>query len=549
MSKFDYPRLARREIVGLLVDSQIASVSEADLMNPTPDFMYNLYTQMLIHIGLIQEDNGLVEFADLEQLENPDLHVDSVRMMNLFSKIRELIAALDCPRKFTLKDLIKPEADRTELFLSAILNFYLFREQRMNLIKPVVEELTVVDEQRKELEARISRANADISEFNESREREMPLIQEVETKIKELRQTISALNNHQMSLKATIRKKKEASREMDEKISSAEFALVQSAQENASLRSKIVQSPDKLQRALEEKKASQADAKNAERAAMQSFHEKNAILEVYAKASKKMNKHLKLMQALQEQANSAKQVEKDVKVLKAKNSDDGVLDKSLEAKLFEHQGRADQLDELLKQLEKERDLKCEEASKELNNVRSQVEYNSRGLEQRQQEVEALVAEGAALNEKINIEKDSAAAKQQMLLHKCEEITNEVSFLFFFIFLFFLFFYLSIFPLTETIWVSRGTRGDDVASGSRREHCYTTPAATRFQVTRLPLPAPTPLISLVKHIFRAHMLKLLLVRRRRRPEVVAGEEDRNLVGVGWRNRHHRWNPRDERRKMV
>ncbi|KAD2804931.1 hypothetical protein E3N88_38308 [Mikania micrantha] len=68
------------------------------------------------------------------------------------------------------------------------------------------------------------------------------------------------------------------------------------------------------------------------------------------------------------------------------------------------------------------------------------------------------------------------------------------------------------------WVSRGIRGDDVASGSRREHRYTTPAATRFQVTRLSLPAPTPPISLVKHIFRAHMLKLLLVRWRRRPEV-------------------------------
>ena len=31
------------------------------------------------------------------------------------------------------------------------------------------------------------------------------------------------------------------------KISSAEFALVQSVQENANLRSKIIQSPDKLQ--------------------------------------------------------------------------------------------------------------------------------------------------------------------------------------------------------------------------------------------------------------------------------------------------------------
>ncbi|KAK9078920.1 hypothetical protein SSX86_002979 [Deinandra increscens subsp. villosa] len=446
MSKFDYPSLPRRDIVGVLADCQIASISESDLNNPTPDFIENLYTRILIHIGWIQiqEDSGLVEFADLEQLENPDLHVDSVRKMNLYRKVKKLIAELECPRDFTLKDLIKPGSDGTELFLSAMLNFILHRESRMKLIESVVEEMTVLDEKQQELEARILKSNADIAEFNESREREMPFVQEVDNKIKELKQTISGLNNHQMSLKSAINKKKDEFKEMNEKISNAEFALGQSAQENASLRSKIVQSPDKLQGALEEKKAALIDAKNAERAAMQSFHEKNSILEVYTKASKKLNKHLKLMQSLQEQllnilqnfffldsnylvleqVNSAKQVEKDVKVLKAKISEDGVLDKSLEVKLFEHQGRADQLQELLKQLEKERDLKCEEASEELNNVRSQVEYNRRGLEQREHKVEALVAEGAAIIEKINIEKDSATTKQQMLLHKCEELTKE-----------------------------------------------------------------------------------------------------------------------------
>ncbi|KAI3715682.1 hypothetical protein L6452_22668 [Arctium lappa] len=50
-----------------------------------------------------------------------------------------------------------------------------------------------------------------------------------------------------------------------------------------------------------------------------------------------MTKHLKQMQTLQEQVNSAKQVEKDVKVLKVKKSDDGAFDKSLEAKLQEQQ--------------------------------------------------------------------------------------------------------------------------------------------------------------------------------------------------------------------
>lgn len=39
------------------------------------------------------------------------------------------------------------------------------------------------------------------------------------------------------------------------------------------------------------------------------------------------------------QVNSAKSVDKDYKALKAKLSDDGVIEKSLEAKLLERQGK------------------------------------------------------------------------------------------------------------------------------------------------------------------------------------------------------------------
>ncbi|GJU41724.1 probable kinetochore protein NUF2 [Tanacetum coccineum] len=371
-----------------------------------------------------REDHGLVEFADLEQLDNPDMHVDSVRMMNLFHKIKEVIATLDCPRQFNLKDLVKPETDRTQLFLSAILNFCIHRDYRMNILRPIMDEFEVLDAQRQELNQRISQLNDEISELNEAKEREMPFVQEIETKIKEMQQEIAALNNQQHSLKITIRKRRDESTEMDQKISSAEFALVQTSQENGSLRSKIVQSPDKLQRTLEERKIAQVEAKNAERAAMQSFHEQTATDEVYTKARKKMTKHLTQMQTLQEQANEAKKIEKDVKVLKTKNSDDTVSDKSLEAKLYEKQGRVDQLEELQKQLEKEKDLKCEEASKELNNVRAQVEYNRRGLEQRERNAEALVSEGAAINKNVIEVKDSATAKQQILLAKEDEITKE-----------------------------------------------------------------------------------------------------------------------------
>ena len=74
-----------------------------------------------------REDPGQIEFAALEQLENPDWHRDSVRVMNLYSKIKELVASLECPKKFTLKDLIRPDRDRTERFLGTILNFFLHK--------------------------------------------------------------------------------------------------------------------------------------------------------------------------------------------------------------------------------------------------------------------------------------------------------------------------------------------------------------------------------------------------------------------------------------
>nr|GEX80253.1 kinetochore protein Nuf2-like isoform X1 [Tanacetum cinerariifolium] len=113
MSRFEYPRLPVKEILGVIADTGIATVTEASLTKPNSDFITDLFTRMLVHINCLKEDHGLVEFADLEQLDNPDMHVDSVRMMNLFHKIKEVIAALDCPRQFNLKDLVKPEADHT----------------------------------------------------------------------------------------------------------------------------------------------------------------------------------------------------------------------------------------------------------------------------------------------------------------------------------------------------------------------------------------------------------------------------------------------------
>lgn len=424
MSKFDYPRLPRHDIIVVLSDSQIAAVSEADLLRPDPELIYKLYTHILVHMDILKDDQGHMEFEALEHLENPEHHSHSVQIMNLFVKLRQLLAAINCPKAFTPKDFIKPDPDRTELFLGALLNFHLHRHAKMELLKPVFDDLELFEQQKLSAEARILELNAEIAELEELREKELPLVQEVSYKIKELHQNVDELNKHQATLRTTIKQLKEKGKETDEKISNAEFALVQSVQENASLRSKIVQSPDKLQRALEEKKLALTEAKDAERAAIQSFQDKTAKLEAYAKACKKMSRHFGQMQAVQEQLSSAKSVEKDVKVLKSKLSDEDVLIKSLEAKLVELQSKADQLKDFKRQLEKERAIRHEEADKELNNVEFEVESKRHALELRQRQVESVVAEADAINLKKKNVRDEAEAKIRELGCKSEEIVSE-----------------------------------------------------------------------------------------------------------------------------
>lgn len=81
----------------------------------------------LLPLLLFRREDNELDFDALEHLENPDFHVESVRAVKLFNKIKEVLTDIECPRKFTLADLLMPDPYRTDLFLGAILNYLLDR--------------------------------------------------------------------------------------------------------------------------------------------------------------------------------------------------------------------------------------------------------------------------------------------------------------------------------------------------------------------------------------------------------------------------------------
>ncbi|KAF2566732.1 hypothetical protein F2Q68_00025586 [Brassica cretica] len=282
-----------------------------------------------------------------------------------------------------------------------IITLLQLRDSKMELIRPLTEELTLLDEQRRQWEAKIAQLNAEIAEFDEACERDLPFVQELEASIEELNQKISELNNQQLSLRATFNKMKEESTLMDNKISKAEFDLVQSVQENANLRSQIVQSPDKLQGALEEKKSVLEETKKAERLAMETFQEKAAFLRFMKsfmlsfyepKAFKKMSKSSAQLQLINEQVINVKAIEKDLKAQKAKLSEDGAAYKSLEAKVVERERT--------------------------------VESGRRQLEARQNDVESVVTMVDENTAKTTQVKQSGEANVKQLAAKYQEIVKQ-----------------------------------------------------------------------------------------------------------------------------
>ncbi|CAI0375480.1 unnamed protein product [Linum tenue] len=439
MSSFDCPQLTREEILDVLTTAGIAA-TDSDLKKPTAGFVYSLYSDLLAVLGVPDaEDPGQVEFDDLEQLEYPPDRLDRdekwFQFMSVYNMTREVLGRIRCPLQFTLYDLVKPENKRTEFLIGSIANFYLHKDSKMEMVKGIIEDTTCLVERLNELETEKSKLDAEIAECNAAREIESPVVQELEAKLEELHQTIASLNSQQNSLRATLSNLKEKAGEMDMEISKSEFDMIQSREENANLHSMIVQSPDKLQKAIEEKRSIREETRNAERLAMQAFQEKTLVLEVYSKTSKKLSKHYSQMQAIHEQMNSAKSIEKELKALQAKLSDDGVTDKSLAAKMMERRGKvqaksvsnpfsAQQLAKLRKQLEKERKMKFEDADKELHSKKLEVESRKRDLEERQMKVEAVLGEADAINSKINLSYETGAAKVRALDQKCNELVEQ-----------------------------------------------------------------------------------------------------------------------------
>ncbi|CAI4051158.1 hypothetical protein N7582_005130 [Saccharomyces uvarum] len=130
-----FPVLDLEELVICLQSCDFALATQENIARPTSDYMVTLYKQIIenfmgISVESLLSSSNQETGENYFQDENENIYSDTLNVLVLNKicfKFFENIGVQD----FNMTDLYKPEAQRTQRLLSAVVNYARFREERM----------------------------------------------------------------------------------------------------------------------------------------------------------------------------------------------------------------------------------------------------------------------------------------------------------------------------------------------------------------------------------------------------------------------------------
>ncbi|XP_024522331.1 probable kinetochore protein nuf2 isoform X3 [Selaginella moellendorffii] len=340
---------------------------------------------------------------------------------------------------FGTRDIFRPEPARTVHALSAVINFAYFRAER----ELPDTETELVDRIQQLEETRIQLQNA-IAQNEAERKAEEPQVQKLSVEAKELEQKIYALNKQQAVLQSDIRGIKEELNKLTEKIVSEKASVAQMKQEGFQLRTQIVQSPDKLRKMLEDRRAAVQNAEAEVESARQSVVKWKHKYEAYTKAKRKVQKCLDMMDSLDKQVISLlsldshdgltcfavqaalqKKMVKDSKEMKMKLKENEEKHSVISAQLEKLKIEGQHFHNLLEKLDSSFDVKCQEADKELEDFRLQNAPLIDQLDKQEEQIARKQDEVEMITSNLNEARSKKEAGLKALHDEVELIQNEV----------------------------------------------------------------------------------------------------------------------------
>ncbi|RKP04575.1 Nuf2 family-domain-containing protein [Thamnocephalis sphaerospora] len=286
---FIFPTLKNQEIVECMEDMQIPFTSE-DLQRPTQSRMQTVYEQFCdVLMGVTREEIEAVDGSALD-LEYADIYQDSLVLMSFYRQLLRIMLVVGV-EDFSFRDLVKPEPGRVRRIMSAIINFVKFREERMVVLEQYTaksartiarrpeeyaDQLVMLQQQNQDLAQRLQNLRI-------QRQQEEPVVQKIKEANAEIHAELRDLKKRQSALTADIEQLKKEKSELSDKL-----AITQ-------VQARIVHSPEKLRKVIEELNDQLADAK-------QGVGDKE-------RRARELQTRIEMFQAVEELGNDREQIE------------------------------------------------------------------------------------------------------------------------------------------------------------------------------------------------------------------------------------------------
>ncbi|KAF8762343.1 hypothetical protein HU200_009521 [Digitaria exilis] len=390
-TSFSFPEMSPAEIAAALHTFGIAPTANLraeDIANPQPELLPSVLSLFLTEIAGHESDHQL-GFDLLQALDNPEHHMCAITLRRLYQKARDFLDSIYFGG-ITLRDLLRPHPRRVVDILSAIVNFLHFRNEKLAFLDSIINEYPGWDERLTDLKSRIAEHEKKKADHACKEQMQQPVVQQLEAEVNALKQKIQEYNTQQLALRSRAKAIDEKKEGILAKISQADFELIKQSQENSKLLSKIVQSPEKLQSTLEEKKGFRDELKALEKMAMHKVQDKTNTFEMYTKACEKISKHFSKISALHEISTAAKASEKEAKANRAKISDQSLEIETLRLKAAEWQSKVQETEGRLKAKEKERDRRIGENKRKITTLKSEVESELKCLADKEREIKEKI---------------------------------------------------------------------------------------------------------------------------------------------------------------
>eukprot|EP01112_Ceratiomyxa_fruticulosa_P022964 TRINITY_DN8588_c0_g1_i1.p1 TRINITY_DN8588_c0_g1~~TRINITY_DN8588_c0_g1_i1.p1 ORF type:complete len:443 (-),score=75.12 TRINITY_DN8588_c0_g1_i1:99-1427(-) len=246
-----FPILPDDQIISTMTSFGVALALE-ELQKPIPEVVREVFEQIVQRILMISTaDLKQPQFDALGVLMLPELHDESIGEFMFWKSLLKLMNTVGV-EDFGTRDIHRPEYKRFKKHLSGLINFVMFRDDRIVRYEELTTITDQLADQKQNLESELEARQMELRSLKVQYERDLPVIQSLQAEIETTESEIKQLNKRQVEMQYETREIKYQVTSLAELRDEVKFKVVNTRSECSKLQGSVVSSPEKVKKLLED---------------------------------------------------------------------------------------------------------------------------------------------------------------------------------------------------------------------------------------------------------------------------------------------------------